>query len=214
MPMGYPLPFHSRHLIELQLELECVAVAAGDTLVPIPCPNPDGPVRFSVVRHDDTWSTFFRHDLPDQTRAQLAALAPEQAFHEHERVKAILDRDAPCAELWAGVLYVFPDTLTVALYPDAVRLDDTAAYAIVADGRVVATCSSSRENAACAEAWVTTEPAYRRRGYARQVVAAWAHDLQRRGKLPFYSHLRHNIASRAVARSLGLVQFLAAVGYL
>jgi predicted GNAT family acetyltransferase len=86
-------------------------------------------------------------------------------------------------------------------------------YGIVVAGRIVASCGSVRENGKSAEAWVITEPEFRRRGYARQVTAAWAHDLRRQGKVAFYSHTQDNIASRAVARSLGLIQFAEAVAY-
>jgi predicted GNAT family acetyltransferase len=74
-------------------------------------------------------------------------------------------------------------------------------------------CVSSRENEVAAEAWVETRPEHRRRGLARQVTAAWGHDLRRRGKIPFYSHRLENSASQAVARSLGLRQWKTEVAY-
>ena len=58
-----------------------------------------------------------------------------------------------------------------------------------------------------------TLPEFRRRGYARQVTAAWAHDIQQQDKVPFYSHRLSNLASQAVARSLGLIPFQTAVAY-
>ncbi len=73
--------------------------------------------------------------------------------------------------------------------------------------------SSVRENETCAEAWVWTLPDFQRRGYARQVTSAWAQDLQVQGKLPFYSHKLSNVASAAVARSLGLIDVATAVAY-
>jgi RimJ/RimL family protein N-acetyltransferase len=79
---------------------------------------------------------------------------------------------------------------------------------------VVATCESSRESALAAEAWVRTVPQMRGRGYATRVTAAWALDVRRRGKTPFYSHHRDNHASAGVARALGLIPFLEDVGYL
>lgn len=87
-------------------------------------------------------------------------------------------------------------------------------FAALMDGLVVATCESSRESALAAEAWVRTLPAARGRGYATRVTAAWALDARRRGKIPFYSHHRANIASAGVARALRLIPFLEDVGYL
>jgi hypothetical protein len=48
-------------------------------------------VRFLSAWHDGAWSIFFRHDLPAAIRAQLVALAPEVAFADPARVRAILD---------------------------------------------------------------------------------------------------------------------------
>ncbi len=87
-------------------------------------------------------------------------------------------------------------------------------FAIIADGLVVSTCESSRESGLAAEAWVRTLPAYRGRGYAARVTAAWARDVRQRGKEPFYSYHRDNLASAAVARALRLIPFLDDAGFL
>ena len=87
-------------------------------------------------------------------------------------------------------------------------------FAALADGLVVATCQSARESALAAEAWVRTLPAARGQGHATRVTALWAFDALRRGKTPFYSHHRANLASAGVARALQLIPFLEDVGYL
>lgn len=202
----------------MQLELECVRIGPGNTLVPFPCPNPDAPSRFLVARHDDSCSLFYRHDLPGAMREQLAALTPEQAFDDDELVGRLLDPESPSEDVSRFTAYVFPDGLTAASYPDVVRLPEpndigAPVFGCLNGAQVVCGCSSSRENDGSAEAWVWTEPDYRGRGYAGRATMAWAHDLQRRGKTPFYSHTWDNLASQSVARKLGLRQFLTAVGY-
>ncbi len=207
-----------RQLLEMQLELECVHVEAGNTLVPFPCPHPDAPPRLLVARHDGDYSFYYRHDLPGAMRDRLAMLPPEQAFDDANLVHRILGLDASSGETNRFRVYVFPDTMTSALYPDVVRLPEpneigAPVFGCLIDAHLVSGCSSSRENDESAEAWVWTEPDYRGRGYAGRATMAWAHDLQQRGKTPFYSHAWDNLASQAVARKLGLRQFLAAVGY-
>jgi predicted GNAT family acetyltransferase len=72
---------------------------------------------------------------------------------------------------------------------------------------------SSRENESAAEAWVRTLPAYRRRGLARRVTAAWATHAWAQGKVPFYSHRMDNLASQRAARTLGLAPFIVDAAY-
>ncbi len=218
-------------LIRIHLELECIGVDARGLLSRLPCPNPDDIPRFYVARHPAGYVAYCRHDLPPRLREALGALPPECAFTERDTVERILALTGSGDGIWRGKSYIFPDTLTPDLYPDAVLLDadrhrpawqeydpgtrlaGRRVYAILVGDRIAATCESSRENDVSAEAWVRTTPEFRRRGYARQVTAVWAHDLQRRGKIPFYSHKWDNLASRGVAHSLGLIQYIEDVGY-
>jgi hypothetical protein len=78
-------------------------------------------------------------------------------------------------------------------------------YVIERDGKVVSACVSTREDQRCGEAWVCTDPQYRHRGLAGQVVSAWAKDMLASGKVPFYSHRIDNAASAGLARHLGLL---------
>ncbi len=94
-----------------------------------------------------------------------------------------------------------------------VERDDRQIFAIVRDGRMVSSCWSVRENVQAGECYVFTEPEYRRRGYARQTVVAWACSLQAMNKLPFYSHEENNTASWAVAKALKLIPCFEVVSY-
>lgn len=214
----YCEPWQPQRLTKLQLELECIAVEHGNLLVRIPCANPDDIPRFLVTNSGDIYRSYFRHDLPQRVLHELEKLAPQEAFEDPETVRRILSLDSPCADHVTFQSYVFPKTLSLDLYPDAVRLPElntigSPVFGVVIDGQVISACASVRENAICAEAWVWTLPEFQRRGYARQVVSAWAHDLQLQSKLPFYSHKVSNLASAAVARSLELVHFATATAY-
>jgi predicted GNAT family acetyltransferase len=64
-----------------------------------------------------------------------------------------------------------------------------------------------RRTRAAHDAGVETAAAFRGRGYARLVVAAWARAVRDLDCVPFYSTSWQNDASRGVARALGLVLF-------
>jgi hypothetical protein len=204
-------------LIVAQLRLECKEVSPEGLLARIPGPNPDDIPRCLVLRHSDGYRVLFRNDLAHHIREQIAMLPPEVVFDNHQAISAILAEDAAVETIWAGRSYIFPSASAPAEYPDTIKLEpiDGArpTYAVRIAGQIVTSCESVREDDTAAEAWVQTLPEFRRRGYARQVTAAWAHDLLQLGKIPFYSHSMGNLASQGVARSLQLIPFIDGVGY-
>jgi hypothetical protein len=113
--------------------------------------------------------------------------------------------------------YIFPPTFTTSSEVHCLSRDDPGVKAFGFDGladevyaverkdKIVSACVSTRENKACGEAWVFTDPAYRNQGFAGKVVFAWARSLMAAGKVPFYSHEIQNIASANLARKLGLL---------
>lgn len=208
----------SEELTRLQLELACIGVETGNTLVRRPGPDADDIARFLVARRADDYATYFRHDLPPSLRTALAALPPALAFEDHAAVQRLLAQYAPYGEVVCFKSYVFPERLTPAPSPLVVRLPQPnrpgqTRFGVVVGERLVGACESARENERCAEAWVWTLAEFRRRGYARQAAAAWGQALQGQGKVPFYSHKVGNAASEAVARSLGLSLFQTVVAY-
>lgn len=80
-------------------------------------------------------------------------------------------------------------------------------FALVVHGEAVAICGSVRTTSLVHEAGVETVAAFRGHGYASEVVAAWARAVREIGAAPLYSTSWANVASRAVARKLGLRLF-------
>jgi len=80
--------------------------------------------------------------------------------------------------------------------------------AIMDSGYPVSVCFCATRNSAPAlEAGVETAAAFRGRGFAPRVTAAWACAIRASGKIPVYSTNWTNKASLAVARKLGLIQY-------
>jgi GNAT superfamily N-acetyltransferase len=194
-------------LIALNIEIENQIDASGDLR---PLPGKESAL-FTISRHAGGHTSFYRHDLPHHIRRQIEALDPETALQDHEAVRRILGRYAPCDAVFAGKGYHFARVPSSAEFPDAVYRD--GCYVILVDGKPVSWAWTADESEQAAELAVETVPKYRRRGYARQVVAAWAAHVLEEGKVAFYSHKVGNTASEALAHSLGVVQYALTTTY-
>lgn len=153
---------------------------------------------------------------PAQSHRYIALLIGRLAPGEATVRKAI-ESDGPAFE--------FPDTLVQS--PDVVVIEDeqlldrnfsgwvpgeieagcAPVMAIVEDGYPVSVCFCARRSDTAAEAGVETAEAYRGRGYAPLVTAAWAHAVRNSGRIPLYSTSWSNKASLAVARKLNLTMY-------
>ncbi len=217
-------------LVKTHLSLECIGLTATGLLMRIPGPCPDEIPMVYAVETPEAHALYVRHDVPVALRDRLLALGPEIAFHDPGVVKRMLAEAGPCETTWSGKSYVFPEGVTADGAPDVAQLgwkdceiieaydpridsSQRPVFAVLAHGRIIAACTSSREDDYAGEAWVQTHPEFRRRGYARQVVLAWAHHLRQQGKIPFYSHTSDNLPSQALAHNLGLIQYLSDMAY-
>jgi GNAT superfamily N-acetyltransferase len=196
-------------LIRLKLAIEFGVEPDGATLPPAVL-NADGQPRLLVSRHSEGNALFFRHDVPAATRHRIRRLDPSSLADDATLV-AILATDAPVENIWRVRWYTLSVPPGPDSYPDVVMQDGR--HVIVRDGITVAQAWTVAGDARASEVEVETHPDFRRRGYARQVVASWAaHELQH-GKIVFYSHLLTNEASAGVTRSLGLDRLADEVEY-
>jgi hypothetical protein len=176
----------------------------------------------------------FRHDLPDDIvhgleaslRAEPIAADLSQPPACLEALQTVLAQHAALTETSLGPAWRFPDPLSpprhaaVRITPenDAIlrharpRLAADLPWsqpclAIVRDGHLASICFSSRNTPTAAEAGLETLETFRGRGFATAVTAAWAHAVRAEGRIPLYSTAWDNLASRAVARKLGLILY-------
>ena len=195
-------------------------------------PQPPPRLFFARTREGHLWRS--AHDLPesvvDEVEPLLRAEPITPDLSQPPRclaaLQAALARDAPLSETWSGPAWHFPDELpafehdVIPITPERdelVRLvfpilaDDLPwrqpCLAIVQDGRLASLCYSARNTPTAAEAGVDTIEAFRGRGYAPAVVAAWARAVRQEGRIPLYSTSWDNLASQSVARKLGLILY-------
>jgi hypothetical protein len=140
-----------------------------------------------------------------------------------EAVRATLETRAPVEREHRGPAYALPGDLrggsravpvtgTAMLHPELAPWGPELearrpCFGVLDGGLVVSICCCARTTAEAAEAGVETATAYRGRGMAGHAVAAWAEAVIASGRVAFYSTSRENLASQAVARKLGAVQF-------
>ena len=184
------------------------------------------------TRHGNGW--WFRHDVDDELAHALETIAASEAVSDDlrtssvgaERYETLLARVTAVRHVESGPAYWIPPSGSSAS-PDVVHVASenvdvlrrylaqwlgdvvTAAplVAYVHDGHAAAVCASVRITPSAHEAGVETHPDFRGRGYAPQVVAAWATAVRELGAIPLYSTSWRNAASQAVARKLALVCF-------
>lgn len=171
--------------------------------------------------------------VPDALARRLEEIADRLAPGDDHRVppatlaavREALALQSPVAAEMAGPAYRFP--AAIARPSDVVRLTDAnrglvrdtfpwlhdeladwqPCFAVVRDGAAVSVCFSARIDPTAAEADVETHPTFRGRGLAAAVTAAWGLAVREAGRIPLYSTGWENLASKGVARRLGLVVF-------
>ncbi|MGH2604083.1 MAG: GNAT family N-acetyltransferase, partial [Dehalococcoidia bacterium] len=199
-------------------------------------PGGDPAPRFFFGRTTVGYLWRLRHDVPANTAAKLEQLAAAEPVHDDLRaeprhldaMRSALRRDREIEWLESGPAYRFPDQLPATTTPTtritradvrllrrfASDLSEIAKHfdareprvAVVDGDAAVSVCFGARLTEHAAEAGVETLEAYRGRGYAVAAVARWAEAVRATGRIPLYSTSWDNHASRAVARSLGLIQ--------
>lgn len=198
-------------IIRTQLYLECVRLNQSGYMENFSCDNPDGAFRLLMVWDGEQHQRFIRWDVPTELRQTLKIVPAHRLYEQRERIQALLREHQPCEDIFIGRTYLGVNTLKP---PDDDRVFPIEnGFGIIADGAVISSCTSVRENSQAAEAYVVTAEDYQRKGYAKRVTRAWLYHIEQQGKLAFYSHKRDNVASQNLAESLGLQWVYDIVGY-
>jgi len=189
-------------------------------------PEPRSGPRFILIRDASRCTWALHAEVSDEVAAKVTALAADEPPEPDPRVqprheRAYLELLGGHAE--SGPNFVFPDGELVCDH-DISIIDQLAPLerhftgwtaselperspimAIVVDGAPVSVCFCSRLADRAAAAGVDTAAAFRQRGFAAAVTAAWATAIRASGRVPLYSTTWDNAGSLGVARKLGLV---------
>lgn len=197
--------------------------------------EPGGPraPRFYLAWNERGVIWRVRHDVPlalAHRLSEIVAAQPGSDDLEHPPactvpICAVLAEHAPvAADLDGGIEYTFPDALdargsTVAVTADRAGvlerwLPEWQCYAttglplvaVLVDGAAVSVCACVRFPGTATEAGVETHRAFRGRGHAVAVTAAWAQAVRAHGMFPLYGTSWRNRASQRVAAKLGLIR--------
>lgn len=198
-------------LIELKMALEFGVAPVGDVL-PIATNQQDDQPIVLVSRFSGESRMYLREDVPDIVRDRLRALGAGQCYDDEEAVCSILANEMATRDVRRIRWYVAVRRPAPTEHVDVRSVDGR--HVIISDGHEVAWAESDWDNGEAAEVSIETRPEYRRRGFARQVTAAWIAATLDAGKDGFYSHRLTNAGSEAVAQSLGLAHLSDEVEYI
>jgi RimJ/RimL family protein N-acetyltransferase len=201
----------------LQMGLEGKGLVGEHTIRQVQnVPGEELPLLLLAQLADQKLVAYYSESLSSNLQTKLSASISSIEFPEITPIMAVLKLHNIRPDIDHYKTYLFPPQIRT--NPEVICLSkhDPKAqafgfdgfaehvYAIEQSGRIISACVSVREDQNCGEAWVYTDPAYRRQGLANKVVSTWAHSLMRVGKVPFYSHKIENDASARLAEALGL----------
>ena len=205
--------------LHLQLRLEGMGVIGSDLLrQEEEVPGDQNPFLLLAQCPDGQSVAYFNETLASNLLAKLSGLLQEDSFPKIDRLLEYLKERNIRVETGHYKTYLFP---VQAAGPDDANVTCRSredpkvqafgfgglaerVYVIERGGNIASACVSARENDVCGEAWVFSDPAFRNQGLAQRVVGAWARQLIRAGKVPFYSHKIENTASAKLAARLCL----------
>lgn len=227
---------NAKIFLEAQLGLEGLKVVNGNRIVKIQAihfnieKNKNAePPKVIAINFENKISVFYSDLISNMLLADLERLEKYDFIGNQEKVTKILKENNQFEELGHYIAYVFPKNIEVDFdktqvfvgsEDETIKEFDTSfyqkypmVYATMKDGKIVACCVSSRENDLAGEAWIFTLPEHRKQGFGLKAVQLWASELQKNGKIPFYTHKRSNIASQKLAEKLNLIKVFKSITY-
>lgn len=206
----------TNHFLSAWFSLECIGISR-DILSRIKGNTCDDVEAFLITLDNLGYQCYFRHDFPIDLSVKILSSDAKYLFENEKYTRDILlQNSVNIIEIRREITYCFLDMLQVDI-PDIVFLGDTHetfdTFAILHNGKAVSRAWSIRRNDNAAEIAVETKEKFRRMGYGKQVVLAWAEYILSLGKEAIYSHRKGNLESQALANSVGAKQFVEVLSF-
>lgn len=226
---------NSKVFFQTQLELEGLQIISGNRIkgfqneyFDIEKKENTDPPKVIAVNFGKEVDVFYSNLMPENLVFDLEKFDKNDFIGKKEKITDFLIRNNQSSEISESITYIFPNNIKVNYENAKIFSGDEelikkfdpafynkypAIYAILQNNEIVACCVSARENDKAGEAWIFTLPKYRKQGFGLRAVQLWANELQKQGKIPFYSHEISNIASQKLAERLGLKKVFEIVSY-
>ena len=161
---------------------------------------------FLAISENDRF-IFFRKDILQIDRNNISSIGAENILANLDSYRRILSR-YDCDEYYWGATYIFPSPPKQNDFTDVVTIYENATpiFVIEQEKKIVSKAWTWGESQIAAEVEVETDENYRRRGFARQTVSAWAAWQMGNNRIAFYSHEYANHGSGKLADKLNLVK--------
>jgi hypothetical protein len=202
-------------LVRLNLGLE-YRIGSDDTLSPLRGEAwVDIPILYAA-RTASAAGLFLDARIPESARQRLRAEGAESFLRDPKGATEVL-RDLPGVRVprtttrFVGA--VFDRVPELSEFRDARWRGEDRFEIVDASGAPAAVAWSVRANALAAEVAVETAVPHRRRGFARQVTAAWAAHVVRTHRFAFYSYREENEPSARLAGRLGTRVYANGIAY-
>ncbi len=163
-------------------------------------------ILFFLAITEEEIFPFFRHDITNIDRDEILIELTQGINHDvFALCKEKLFR-YDCDETYWGATYIFDSSPSPISFPDVtvIKQNNNYTFVIIKDGLVVSKAFTWGENLRAAEVEVETLEDYRRKGFGKQTVSAWANWQVNNSRIAFFSHEYSNIASEILAKKLNL----------
>lgn len=180
---------------------------AGDLTVLNESPYDKAPQFYVGVTRKKS-ITKYQESMAPELRKQLEAIVSDTPNEQMLQAIQLFSAEQKLQHFHLGPIEITEDNKYLIKEAFPYTHDELAerapVFTVIEAGVPVSLCCSARQTTEAAEASVFTNEHYRGRGYAVDVVRAWAKKVQQQNRTTFYSTSWDNFSSRIIAEKLAM----------